>query len=176
MSEKSKGAAFVKKIVDKFLEPNGFASEKAGALVIWIPVRDAAGKTIYKDGKPQLRPITRHEDFWHCIDIIAVHREHMPFFIQATIGGYEAVRQRQRKIDSKEYWNPDYQCIQIWQRDSSGNKQGVFIYQLQRDRDADTITGWKWAKFRFDFKTDNLNSVIFGTAIAREIPSLEKSK
>jgi len=174
VSEKSKGNQFVNKIIEKFLAPNGYACEKAGQAVTWIPVRDRFNKTVYVDGKPQLRPITRREDFWHCIDIIANHAEQMPIYIQATIGDDRRRQQRQRKIDSLKHWNLDYQCLQVWQRDNSGNKQGVFIYQLQNDRDSKT--GWKWAKFRFDFKTDNLNSVIYGTAIARELPSMEKSK
>jgi len=160
------GNAFVKKIREKALEPNGFRVQTAGKHVVWIPERrfdPRAGKAVpvFENGKMKLRPITRQEDFFGCLDLIALHQSLHPctHFIQATVGGDRARQERQKKIVDAACWNIEFQKVHIWQRDDK-DKQQVWIYELISTANPSIPNVMRWVKFGFHFKKDKLFDVL----------------
>jgi len=170
MSDKTIGNAFVNKLIDKLLVPNSFTVQKAGSQIVWIPITvfdPSKGKKImiYENGKPKLRPITRAEDFFGCVDILAVHPTLAPytFFIQATVGGSEARRQRMRKLEAVP-WNLKAHRVMLIQRDDE-DKQLIWLFTLNEEGDS-----LAWTKWPFNFRHDTVEDFLKDQAVDAELP------
>jgi len=82
MSDLSRGSKYEDRI-RRFLESNGYITEKAPNVVVWIR----------KPGQ-QPFPISKKRDFFGCIDVIGIHHSRDPVLAQVCTAKNRAARRR----------------------------------------------------------------------------------
>ena len=106
-SASSKGKQYQRE-ARRILESQGYECEMARPKIVWVAPR---------------RPISVGEDFFSRIDIIAVHPERPPLFVQVSVQ-----TELSRKRSSLIAWRPHGIEVEVWLR-QTGRPCGFRVYR-----------------------------------------------
>lgn len=114
------------KAYERLLQSKGYMTDRA---------RPTYG---FRGGKT----FSTRNDFFGCVDVMGIHPGNWPTYAQVTTGGYEAQRQRKRKLEAVA-WNPECHVILVVafkERDPLDKRRKRWRFEI--DILDDERTGW----------------------------------